>query len=352
MIGIFCRAIRMTEQIPVFVLRGPPTERGRQHGTHMRAQIVASIDNARRLAGEDVWAGARAKSARCLEQLVAIVPDIAAEIRGIAVGVDRPPADVLLLSAFEYLGETTSGCTSAGFASGNGAIVGQNWDAPVGTERNLAVFVHEGSDRHFIVVTSAGTLGWVGMNEHGLAFVNNDLILDAAVDGLPSLVTRRIVLDQINVDMAISALRSHRHMSGRCFMIGDAFGGLRVVELGPSAGITDRPFRRAVHTNHPLFAKPAMWEDVEAVARIYPSSRARLRSALRFSLSSIDDVSELLCDRSGAPDAIAKSPSCREATGTAFSVIFDCDRREALVALGRPDRTAYRRIALIQSASV
>ncbi|MDR7145139.1 C45 family peptidase [Rhizobium sp. BE258] len=340
----------MAEQIPVIVLRGSPMERGRQHGAHLRGLIVKSIDSTRRAAGQGGWERARLKSAGCIERLSATSPDIADEIRGIADGAALAPPDVLLLSAFEYLGESQTGCTSAGFARADGAVVGQNWDAPAGTERNLAVLVHEGPDRHLVMVASAGTLGWVGMNEHGLAFVNNDLILDEAAEGLPSLVIRRLMLDQRTVEGAMAVLRINRHMSGRCFMVGDAYGGLRVAELGPSAGVTDRPFRRTAHTNHPLFAKPAMWEDIEAVARIYPSSRGRLRAARRFSLSSIDDVSELLCDRCGAPDAIAKTPSSREPTGTAFSVIFDCSRREALVALGRPDPAAYRRIAMMQPA--
>ena len=65
-------------------------------------------------------------------------------------------------------------------------------DAPASTDQHLVVFVHEGADERFICIASAGTLGWVGMNGHGLAFVNNDLILDdsTASTTLPSVPTR------------------------------------------------------------------------------------------------------------------------------------------------------------------
>lgn len=337
-------------QIPIITLRGSPKERGRQHGRQLRALILATFADLRRSNDGASWNRARSRAAACLDRLSVVAADLVAELDGIADATELSTLDVCLLSAFEFFAEGRTGCTSAGLARRDGAVVAQNWDAPAGTERHLAVFVHEVLDRHLVIVASAGTLGWVGMNGHGLAFVNNDLMLDTSQDGLPSLVIRRMMLEQTSVDGAIAVLRAHPHMCGRCFLVGDAIGSLRMAEVGPSAGVTDRAVRTVVHTNHPLFPKPAMWEDIEAVARVYPSSRSRLRAARRFSLADIDDVAALLQDRSGAPDAICKSPSAREATGTAFSVIFDCRRREARVAIGRPDQAGYRRIRMLHPA--
>ncbi|WP_203431426.1 C45 family peptidase [Rhizobium sp. BG4] len=340
------------KEIPFIVLHGTPAERGRQHGAALRACILTSLTSLRNSFSDKQWDSGRTRSAACLQKLEALAPSIVAELRGIADATNLHVHDVLLLSAFEFLGGHTRGCTSAALSRPAGAVVAQNWDAPASTDQHLVVFVHEGADERFICIASAGTLGWVGMNGHGLAFVNNDLILDEAENGLPSLVIRRLMLAERNVDAANSVLRSHKHLSGRCFTLGDAQGRLRLVEVGPSSGVTDRALRFAVHTNHPIFAKPAMWEDIEAVARVYPSSRSRLRAARAHSLNSVDDIHSLLCDRSDAPDAISKSPSRREPTGTAFSVIFDCGRREALIATGRPDLSSYRRISLLQHASV
>lgn len=342
--------IMADKQIPVITFRGTPEERGRQHGAQLRSLIRASVADRKRRTAPGAWPLAQARSSSCLQHLSAIAPELRAEIEGIADATGLPPQDILLLSAFEYFGEGSTGCTSAGLTQPEGAVVAQNWDAPSDAEQHLSVHIHESADRSFVTVASAGTLGWVGMNGHGLAFVNNDLILDGCPDGLPSLITRRLMLNQASAADAMSVLRLHNHMSGRCFIVGDAFGGLRMAEIGPSAGVIDRAVRSAVHTNHPLFSTPAMWEDIEAAARIYPSSRARLRAARQYSLTGPDDLRALLCDRSGAPDAISKSPSSREPTGTAFSVIFDCHRREALVALGRPDQSIYRRVAVRQAA--
>ncbi|TCM67893.1 C45 family peptidase [Rhizobium sp. BK068] len=337
--------------MPIITLRGSPKERGRQHGLKLRGMILEAVTTLRRSMDDARWNLAQARAAVCLDQLSNVAMNIVGELDGIAEATELSTQSVLLLSAFEYFGEGQSGCTSVGLVQPGGAVVAQNWDAPAGAERHLAVFIHEGA-QSLVTIASAGTLGWVGMNGHGLALVNNDLILDTSQDGLPSLVIRRMMLEQNSVDGAVAILRAHPHMSGRCFLLGDAHGGLRAVEVGPSAGLTDRAFRSVVHTNHPLFPKPAMWENVEEVARHYPSSRSRLRAARRFSLRDINDVEALLRDRSGAPDAICKSPSAREQTGTAFSVIFDCGRREARVAIGRPDQTDYRVIRMLHPADV
>ncbi len=314
--------------------------------------ILQAFHDLRRSTDRASWNLAQAKGAACIEKLSRFAPFLVAELDGIAEATELSTLDVSLLSAFEYFGTAQTGCTTAGLVKHDGAVVAQNWDAPPGTERHLAVFIHEDKEQHLVTVASAGTLGWVGMNRHGLALVNNDLILDTSQKGLPSLMIRRMMLEQKCLDGAIGILRAHPHMSGRCFLLGDANGGLRMVEVGPSAGVSDRVVRTIVHTNHPLLPKTAMWEDVEQVARHYPSSRSRLRAARRFTLTGIESITALLRDRSGAPDAICKSPSTGERTETAFSVIFDCGRQEARVAIGRPDQADFCPIGMLHPTGV
>ncbi len=332
--------------IPVITLRGTASQRGRQHGMHMHDPILEAYRLLRGSTSSVAWEHACLRAAPGFQALSGVSADVRAEVDGIAEVTGLTGLDVYLLSAFEFFAEGRTGCTSAGISRHDGALVAQNWDGPAGTERHLAAFVHEGPDCQFITIASPGTLGWVGMNREGLAFVNNDLLLDSSHDGLPSLVIRRMMLNQASVAAAIAVLRAHPHMSGRSFLVGDENGSLRMVEVGPSAGVTDRAVHSIVHTNHPLFPKLAMWEDIEASARHYPTSRSRLRAARQFALTDARDLKSLLRDRSGAPDAISKSPSAREQTATAFSVVFDCGRHEAMIAIGRPDQSAYRRIGV------
>jgi isopenicillin-N N-acyltransferase-like protein len=336
--------------LPIIILNGSPTERGRKHGAVLSRLIHARFRKLRQSAEPLAWRGAKSLAAKSFEQIVRLAPDVALELEGIADGAELAVLDIYLLSCFEYFAEGRTGCTSAGLSTPHGAILGQNWDAPAGEAGDIVVLLHEGANERFMTVASAGTLGWVGINGNGLAFVNNDLILDTRLDGLPSLVIRRMMLGAPNVAKAVGLLRQNPHMSGRCFLVGDAAGILRVAEVSPCVGVVDEAAHSMIHTNHPRFPAVAMWENGEAVARLYPSSHERLRAASSLPLTSIDDIKVILRDRSGAPDAVCKSVSAREATETAFSVILDCGRREVLIAAGRPDLYSYQHLKLVQGA--
>lgn len=267
---------------------------------------------------------------------------MAAEIRGIAEGSGLAPLDVYLLSGFDFFEAVpSSGCTTAACTMGDGAIVAQNWDAPPGTERDLVLMIHEDGDESLMMVTSPGTLGWVGMNRTGLALVTNDLMLDVRDHGLPTLAVRRILLSHRRARDVMNAVRALDHRAGRCFLFGDAHGDIAGVEISPTIGARPLSGRSIVHTNHPILPATALMEDIEAVARVYPSSRERLRAARAHTVACREDIRRLLADTTGSPDAICKTASRREPTQTAFSVIFDCAKRQASVCLGRPDRGRY-----------
>jgi len=333
-------------QMPFIRLTGSPSERGRQQGYLLMQLILEGLTNLRRAVPPERWRRARSMGAKSFARLRAVAPALTAELEGLAEVTRLDILDVYLLSCFEYFDEGLTGCTSVGLQTSDGTFVAQNWDAPAGRSKELVTLVHDDLDRPFVTIASAGTLGWVGMNGAGLAFVNNDLIVDRSQKGIPSLAIRRLMLATGSVDEALEVLRKSDHLGGRCFIIGDASGSLSMAEISPSAGVADAAVQVIRHTNHPLLPVITAWEDIEVVAQLYPSSRERLRAAYRFPLESARDIEALLSDRTGAPDAICKSISQREHTETAFSVIFDCRRREAMISLGRPDRIPYQRVRL------
>lgn len=334
------------QTLPLIILRGNPNERGQQHGAHLAQTIRAAVARLKLSTRFGGWSEAKYRAEKSLKQLASIAPDLIEELEGMALSTGLATLDIFLLSCFEYFADGQTGCTSAGVTGTQGAFVAQNWDAPVDSREQLVVLIHEDKNERLLTIASAGTLGWVGMNGHGLAFVNNDLILDRTAVGLPSLAIRRMMLAQTNVERAVGVLHRMDHMSGRHYLLGDASGCLKAVEISPTAGIVESDPGRIAHTNHPLAPPIAMWEDMEAAARLYPSSRERLRAASKHPMGSIDDIKVLLRDTTGAPDAICKSWSLREGTETAFSVIFDCAKREALIAIGQPDRTPFHSVRL------
>lgn len=334
-----------TGRMPSLILRGDPYSRGRQHGETLSVAIHASLARLERSSMNTNRSRAERLAARSWQKLKAFAPDIADEIEGIADGSCVSLLNLYLLSCFEFLDATPpGGCTTFATTSGSAAVIGQNWDAPPGTEKDLVVLLHQDKGRGSAMVASPGTLGWVGMNTSGLALVTNDLIVDTAAQGIPSLVVRRMLLEERNVSEALARLQRTDHLSGRCYLLGDSIGKVAGCEISPSIGCVALAGDQFVHTNHPVAPPIAIMEDIEAVARIYPSSRERLRSAKNIDLKQITSAQRLLRDTSGAPDSICKTASAREPTQTAFSVIFECKDRRVSICLGRPDRGVYHSI--------
>ena len=236
------------------------------------------------------------------------------------------------------------------FKGPQGAILGQNWDAPPGAAKELALFIHVGPQGfEQAVIASVGGLAWVGCNRHGLVLLNTDLILGSRTPGLPSQIIRRIILRELSVEAALVPMRSLPHMAGRSYLLGDSTGDVAGVEVSAGRGV--RVNQRAapvLHTNHALDSDIRGDEDEAALMKTYPSSRHRLQVLQRVApgISSVDHLAAALGNREGVPDLICKDHSKAEPTQTAFSIIADCGKRVLHVCPGSPAAHAYQPILL------
>jgi isopenicillin-N N-acyltransferase-like protein len=242
-----------------------------------------------------------------------------------------------------------TGCSAIAVCTARGALVAQNWDAPASFAPELALFLHFGPDGfEQAVMASYGALCWVGCNRHGLAFVNNDLMLATTVAGLPSQVVRRLILQERSVPAALDLLRALPHMAGRSYLLGDAAGAVAGVEVAARIGARINQRNSPVlHTNHALDGEIAADESEAELQATYPSSRHRY-DMLRRKLPAEADaaaIAALLADEGGYPDSISKAASPGEPSATLFSVIFDCGARSLLLSPGAPAHHPYQRIA-------
>jgi isopenicillin-N N-acyltransferase-like protein len=331
--------------IPTVILHGSPFERGRQHGARFRTEIAVAISKQ-----GVAYDAARDRAARAWPLIEARAPVVAAELRGIAEGARLEATDVLLRSGFElFATHEPVGCTAIAASGPNGALVAQNWDAPPSFAPALALFLHFGeAGFEQAIIGSFGNLGWVGCNRHGLAFVNNDLMLNATQPGLPSQAVRRMILAESSVPAARDLLATLPHMGGRSYLIGDAGGSVAGIEVSARHGArvtqTESP---VLHTNHAMDPIIQSDESEAALTATYPSSRqryARLQDRLPAAFT-VEGIAAILSDRHGFPNAIAKTVSPDEATATLFSVIFDCGARVIHLCAGAPTDNAYQQVA-------
>lgn len=326
----------------ILELTGTARERGRQHGSQLRTEI------AHRLATTppavlDPW----------LTPIRAT--PVWEELLGIAEGAGRTIEEIVLLNTFEAIDPADQpelgGCT---LIAGDG-IVAQNWDANESLGSTVGVHLHRGPDiPTTLVLASPGGLGWVGMNEAGLALANSDLLTHATVPGVPSQVLRRMVLRTTSVAEALDVIGATKPVGGRTYLLGDASGALRLVELAAESehAVVLPAASRLAHTNHALTPDVAQWQDTALLTRVYPSTRQRLSRANDL----LDDPTPLtparahtiLADHLHHPLSLCRHPSPAELTTTAAFVLFDCTTRTATFTLGPPCTTSPRQHALNQ----
>jgi len=336
---------------PIVLLEGSPFDRGRRHGERFRPEIAAALGALRHAHAPISFAAAHDKAAAAWPMILNRAPDLAAELQGIADGSATELTEILLRVGFEFFDTpASSGCSAIACKGPRGAILGQNWDAPPDAAKELALFIHVGPQGFELAVVGAvGGLGWVGCNRHGLALLNNDLMLRSRGPALPSQIVRRIVLREPHVEGALAAMGSLPNMTGRSYLLGDASGDIAGVEVSASRGV--RVNQRAspiLHTNHALHPDIRDDEDEHALMKTYPSSRQRLDVLQRVasSASSVDHVVGALQNREGFPDSICKSTSDAEGTQTSFSIIVDCGSRALHVCPGSPAEHSYHAILL------
>jgi isopenicillin-N N-acyltransferase like protein len=334
--------------LQTLILQGTPLERGRQHGQRFQADIQAAVA-ALKAEVSGAYDSARARAARAWPSVKGHAPDVASEIEGIAAGSESDAVDILLSSGFEFFDlPTVAGCSAIAATGPNGAIVAQNWDAPPAMAQDIALFLHFGPHGfEQAVVASCGGLCWVGCNRHGLALVNNDLLLSSTAEGLPSQVVRRLVLAERSVAAGLGTLRALPHMGGRSYLLGDASGAVAGVEVSARFGVrVNRVESPVLHANHALHPDIAVDEDEALLMATHPSSRHR-EDVLRRKFPPActpEAIAALLSDKEGAPNAVSKTPSREEPTATLFSAIFDCGERAMLLCQGAPGDHPYQRI--------
>lgn len=342
----------MNAEMPIVILAGTPYERGVAHGSRFHQEIATILERDLSLLPEHELSKAHRRAVAAFEAIRTVSPPVAEELAGIAEGAGRTVPEIVLRSGFELLKPNNdTGCSAVSIKTKSGAIAAQNWDGLPSKHSDLALFLHfSQSGFQFAAVASFGGLGFAGMNNRGLALVNNDLILNGSKDGIPSQVIRRIVLDMPDVKSAADKISSLQHMGGRSYLLADRTGEIAAVEVSARSGanfLATAEFH--LHTNNALLSVTCAEEDTKTLLGMYPSSAARL-AALQAAVERVDlcvdGVKQVLRDESGAPDAVCKTASANEPTETAFSIVMDCSSGEMHLAAGKPSVNAYRKIVL------
>lgn len=276
---------------PHLVLTGPTEEIGRQHGRAIGPRLRGFLDDRTARLGHllpeplgDLGPVLDAYATAIQVQ----VPELAAEMDGLARGGGMTWQEVTLLQARrELIGysriPSRGDCTTYALAgTARSPVLAQTIDLNGDLEDQIAVLdVHRTTaGRRTLVVSFGGQLGYLGLNDAGLAVGINMVLSGSWCPGLPVYLAVRHLLDHASsIDEAIDLLVGLRLASSRCLTLCDPDGTATVELAGPPThrvAVRHAPF--AGHTNHFLDPWLATGDQLNVFAR--NSSIRRLEAVL------------------------------------------------------------------------
>ena len=361
-----------TEAFPSFRLAGTHRQIGRQFGEACADAIHVHRDLAlTRLRDRSGIAPERAL-ADALRYRPFVVEHAAffdEEIQGVAEGSGISLAEAYLLQLRAELavgtgkahnGDDNDECTTFAVlpeATADGSpLIGQNADLPA-FYKEIGVIVEIVPDDapSVLMLTPAGQVSYIGINDRGLGVFANYLTCDGWRLGFPRYLFSRLALTKETVDDAIAAIRAVPRASSRNLIMLDAHGTAADLETTPTrdARLDPRDGLLA-HSNH--YVAPELESEERSPERQVANSRVRLdrmEDLLRHHRGTLDigGMQTILRDRDCTPDALCRLPGDDPSSDfiTFASVIAEPSKGRMAVAVGPPNEHPYRDYALSDS---
>ena len=280
----------MTE-VPLLELAGPARERGFAHGRALAGRLRDFLgDSLARLGRLTDRPVSLASIAAHRDVVAAALPDLAEEVDGLAAGagIGRDAAWLLQLRR-ELLGYsriTGGDCTS--YAATRGApVLAQTVDLNGNLDDQIAVLAVSGPRHRSVTLSFAGLLGYLGVNDAGVAIGLNLVLGGDWGPGVPPYLAIRQLLDNADsVDHAVAILGDLPLSSSRSFIICGEDRAVCVECLGAERRILDGA--ELFHTNHFLHPDFAGRDEINIFAG--NSSRRRLEAARAAGIPDANDI--------------------------------------------------------------
>ncbi len=334
--------------IPVLELSGEPFDMGLAHGRALADAIAGFAESVTRV-HQDNNSHARVDAAslkafcrRNLGFLEAFSPELLEEMRGIAEGSHLPFEDILYLNCFLELEDLRAPCLSGrlmppalwgcttfnvapqGSADGR-AYIGQTFDMEKYYEKYLALLrIRPETGPDMLVVTMAGVLGCMGLNDAGVGAVINKVTTPDARPGVIYPFVMRKALGASRIGDALGAVIFASRATGMNYQL--AGEGTAFCAETSAACYELLPFDEAIaHTNH--FTAPSMRRFETPHWLSHGGSMVRRQVADRFLADHAGrltpDLLKALCrDHTNHPRSICAHGFPEQGENTAFHTIF------------------------------
>jgi len=353
-------------EFPSYRFSGNHRQIGQQYGEACKERISTHRELAlhRLVSGSNVSRPrALAATASYRDFVLEHAPFLDEEIQGVAEGSGLGLAEAYLLQlraelqqpAVDDSGSGPGGsgeCTTfavlpEAVADGATSLIGQNADLPA-FYAQLGVVVHLVPDEgpECLMLTPAGQVSYIGINNLGLGVFANFLHCDGWRTGFPRYLLTRLALQHETVAAASAAVQAVPRASSRNLIMLDSHGSAVDVETTP-VGTASLPPRDGVlaHANH-FLSESLRDEERQQSWGLQNSQRRyqRMDALLRLHHGSLDasTMQGILRDRHDVPNALCIAPEDEEADNITFaSVIAQPTIGRLSVAMGPPHEHPY-----------
>ncbi len=300
---------------PYIEVSGSSYEMGYQHGAQASSLVRSYLMWIEKMTSRsrDILA---ANAVAFLPYIEALSPRFVEEVKGLADGADISFEEALLCQCRGEAARASApeGCTAfalTGEATDGGRpLAGQNQDlTPEFADVGIVLHLKPDDGRpRAITFTFAGQLGYMGMNQHGVAHFANGLGDCEWRLGLPHYPLKRYLLELPDVACCRKTLAEHRTCSAANMVFCDGGGAVADVEIRPEgiAVYRDQHPDSRLHTNHYLTPEFAPHE-THATADSRPRLQ-RLRHLVegRWGEITAEVMKAILADHYGDPGAICR----------------------------------------------
>jgi hypothetical protein len=300
---------------PYIEVKGSSYEMGHQHGAQTSSLVHKYLVWIEKMTSKsrDLLA---ANAVAFLPYMERLSPRFVEEVRGLADGAGISFEEALLAQCRGEAARASAseGCTAFALTGeateGGHPLAGQNQDltAEFG-DLGIVLHVKPDDDRpRAIIFTFAGQLGYMGMNQRGVAHFANGLGDFEWRPGLPHYPLKRFLLELPDVACCLRALEEHRTCSAGNMVFCDGDGAVADVEIRPEgiAVYRDQHPDCRLHTNHYLTPEFAPYETHATVDSRLRLERLRHLVDERWGEITADVMKDLLADHHGDPAAICR----------------------------------------------
>lgn len=276
------------------------------------------------------WNRARKFSAQFIPVIEAIDKDILDEMRGIADGSDLSFEDILAVNCHYEIGRWADECTTIYFGKkatrSSHAYLLENWDYALPQIESLVLLdLSINGKPRVVMLSEAGIVGRMGMNEKYIGIVGNTLKNDeVSFDKLPVPVFYRAILNSTTTRRVEEIIRTGAASSYN-FMIYSQ-GMAENLEMSVKETFIHSDEAKMCHTNHFIYSSAAsdhLYDTAESMKRY------RRACQLLDEKEQFDDETmiTILRDHENYPDSICRhvdeSTPFYKQSATLASIIID-----------------------------